>query len=220
MLAGALVSACAGPARTGSPGVAPRFVAVVGAHDNLRGWGEQAVAACRAWWPQIVAALPDPTLAPPAVVTLQAADLDPHVSAAARGDVVRVNALMLSTYPPDPNDVDVILAELIRMVQRYPEPHSRWLAEGIVSWVRDWRILTEDPDRIFDPSVVDHRTSAPAAAALLASCEGRSPGVVAAVHLALRRGQDGTATLVRRSGAPLDELWRATAASHSGAQPS
>ena len=47
-LAGVLLSACAGSARSGSPD-APRFTVSLGGRENLRGWGDQAVAACRAW---------------------------------------------------------------------------------------------------------------------------------------------------------------------------
>ena len=199
-------------------GAVPRFAVALGGREELRAWGDAAAGASAAWWPRIVAALPDPTFAPPAVVTLAVARIGVSGAVAVtQGDTVTVDADFLAAHPGDPNDVQLLAHELVHVVQKYPEGHSVWLSEGIADWIRYYVILPDDPRRAFRPGAGEtYRRGYQPAAALLDWCERQTPGVVAEVHRAMRRGQDGPATLGRLSGASLDALWRACPASRLG----
>lgn len=230
---GVLAAALAGraQAQTG-PAAVPRFAVDLGGREDLRPWADAALAASRAWWPRIVESLPDPTFVPPDAVTLAVADLpDPNAPAATRGAVTVVSAAFLRAHRGEPDTVNLLAHELVHVVQRYPEPHSLWLTEGIADWVRYYVLLPHDPGRAFraftaplspgmwrEDRYLAYRAGYQPAAALLDCCEHSRPGVVAAVHRAMRRGEDGPTLLERLAGARAERLWNACPAALHGAR--
>ena len=197
LVAGGLALVGAGPARTQPGASVPRFMVALDGHDALRGWG-------------------DATFRPPAVVVLTVGRLGaPGAVASTQGDAVTVDVDFLLAHPGAANDVQLLAHELVHVVQKYPEPRTVWLTEGIADWIRYYVILPDDPRRAFPAGVSFTRGYQPAAA-LLDWCERRTPGVVAAVHRAMRRGEDGPGTLQKLAGASPEDLWRTCPASRLG----
>lgn len=181
---------------------------VVDTHDtaDLAEWGSKAGREVLTWLPKLSTLLTSEGHTPPNEVTLR---FDPSYDGVAytQGATIVVAADWVRRHP---DDVGLVIHELVHVVQDYRGRGEGWLTEGIADYIRYW--IYEPGRRTFpiERGKSHYRQGYGTDGAFLDWIERtRSKGAVAKLNGACREGRYDAARFAEIAGTPLDELWEA-----------
>lgn len=187
---------------------------------ELRPWGEEAAARAGEWWPRLRNLLDSPEPAPETIqLVLKQSD---QGVAHRSGDRIEVMSGWVRAHP---EDLGLVIHELVHVIQNYPTGEPRWLIEGIADYLR-WAIYEGWPLQRFprpeEPAGYAQGYQA-TAGFLLWLEQGPAPGIVRRLDRALRANAYRDSLFEDWAAAPLDQLWRAyldeQAAGNAGESP-
>jgi hypothetical protein len=168
-------------------------------------WGEDAKALMEEWHPRLVNLLQTPGFEPLYEVRLVIRDSDEGI-AFAQGNHIVVSSHWIEAHP---EDIGLVVHELVHVVQHYRRPVPGWVTEGIADYLR-WAIYEGKPQRWFrrpnEPRA--YRQGYRTAAGFFLWLEAdQAPGIVARLNSAARRGEYDDDLFETATGKTLDTLW-------------
>lgn len=173
---------------------------------HLKQWGKDVQAVLVEWHPRISNLLASKGFDPPTELSVRIRDTEQGIGAT-QGTRITLSSHWIEKHP---DDVGMVVHELVHVVQGYPPGSSHWLTEGIADYIR-WAIY-EGKDLEWFPRPNEeqgYRKGYRVAAGFLLWLESElSPGVVKKLKTALRRGDYTPELFSRETGMPLDELWQ------------
>jgi hypothetical protein len=168
---------------------------------NLAAWGSNGVGLIEAWYPKIAGLLGDPPAGKPASIELileEGAGI-----AATSGDRITVFAGWIRAHP---EDVGLVIHELVHVVQAYPSPEPGWITEGLADYIRFWHFEARPQTRI-DKAKASFRDSYRTTGAFFAWVEKQHPGTVRRVHAAMRKSAYRDEIFQQATGRSVEQLW-------------
>jgi hypothetical protein len=168
-------------------------------------WAEEARRLMIEWHPRIANLLPSRGFEPPRTITLKMSSTYKGV-AATSGEAITVSSRWIEEHP---EDVGVVIHELVHVIQAYPKNDAPWLTEGIADYVR-WAIYEGKPQEWFPRPREKQgykKGYRDAAGFLLWLERDRAPGIVNRLNRALRGGTYSDEIFQKAAGLPLAELW-------------
>jgi hypothetical protein len=192
------------------PIACPRVVVDATALPEQAAWGEKAKTIVEAWFPQITALLATEGSTAPDEIRL-VIQKEMKVPAATSGATISINGKWIVEHP---DDLGMVVHELVHVVQRYPSAHRRlgWLTEGIADYIRWWRyepeyFATHGRPKI-DPAKSKYTDSYRTTAYWLAwAAKKYDLRLVRELDGALRRGEDPMPVFTKATGKDADALW-------------
>jgi len=173
---------------------------------ELREWGTQGAKLITEWHPRLCNLLPTKGFDPPNEVTLNLAKSDEGV-ASTTGNVITVSSHWIEKHP---EDIGLVLHELVHVIQSYPAADPWWVTEGIADYER--RAIYEGrPQSWFPrPSAANgYEQGYNAAAGFLLWLEvNHAPGIVNKLNSSLRRRNYSDKLFKEETGFALEELWK------------
>lgn len=168
-------------------------------------WGEDAKRLMEEWHPRLMNMLQTPGFETLYEVRLVIRDSDEGI-AFAQGNRVVVSSHWIEDHP---EDIGLVVHELVHIVQHYRRRVPGWVTEGIADYLR-WAIYEGKPQRWFrrpnEPRAYTqgYRT---AAGFFLWLEADQAPGIVARLNTAARRGDYNDDLFEEATGKTLEELW-------------
>ena len=132
----------------------------------------------------------------------------PGVAHAAGGEIVFAID-RAAAMPADSEGAGI--HELTHVYQGYGRAYTGdnvWIIEGMADYVRFGVFNKGDYGYRHDPRTQNYDGSYRITGRFMGWCEARRPGLVKALHAALRAGGKGVATWETHCGATLPELWK------------
>lgn len=142
---------------------------------------------------------------PPESIALKIEKTDKGIAATAGARIV-VSSHWIDKHP---DDIGLVLHELVHVIQAYPPGGPGWVTEGVADYVR-WGIFEGKELSWFPrPEVPQgYRRSYQVAGGFLLWLEaGKAPGIVRHLNAAMRRGQYSDDIFRKATSQSLDELW-------------
>lgn len=174
---------------------------------ELAEWGEKAKAITEEWYPRMVNLIPTKGFEPPTHIKITLRKSDQGI-ADASGAHIRISSGWIEKRP---DDIGLVVHELVHVIQNYgPNRHS-WLVEGIADYLR-WAIYEGKPQSWFSvPNQADgYRRSYQVAAGFLLWLEtDLAPGIVNKLNTALRQRKYTDEMFEKETGMNLTALWEA-----------
>jgi hypothetical protein len=169
---------------------------------DLPAWGTNAVRLVETWFPKIAGLLGDVPATGSLSVELVLEEGDGV--AATSGNRITVFAGWVRAHP---EDVGLIVHELVHVVQAYPSPEPGWVTEGLADYIRFWH-FEKTPQTRIDRATASYRDGYRTSAAFLAWVEKRYPGAVKRLHHAMRESMYQDGIFQEATGKPVDDLWK------------
>jgi hypothetical protein len=169
---------------------------------DLPAWGTNAVALVRTWYPRIAELLGDPPSDNPPAIRLVIEE--GKGVAATSGNRITVFAGWVRAHP---EDVGLVVHELVHVVQAYPSPEPGWLTEGLADYIRFWHFESTPQTRI-DKDKAAFRDSYRTTGAFLAWLEKEHPGTVKRLHGAMRMSAYQDSIFGEATGKSVQDLWK------------
>lgn len=194
----------AGPARGGQ---APALTVELDTSEvpDLRAWGEKARDLMVEWYPRFVNLIPTQGFTPPNKVALVLRKSDKGIGGTSGGRI-EVSSHWIEKHP---DDIGLVVHELVHVIQSYPSPDPGWVTEGVADYLR-WAIYEAKPLAWFHvpQEAKGYRRSYQVAAGFLLWLEsGPAPGIVNKLNTAMRKRAYSDDLFKKESGRSLDELW-------------
>lgn len=170
-------------------------------------WGQTAKELMTEWHPRITHLLATKGYEPIQTVNLTLRKSDRGIADASRNHI-RVSSGWIEKHP---EDIGLVVHELVHIIQGYGSGGHSWLTEGIADYIR-WAIYEGKPQEWFHlPNAADGYCQGYQVCGgfLLWLESDRSPGIVKKLNTALRNGQYADALFEAEAGLPLDQLWQA-----------
>ncbi len=173
---------------------------------KLRAWGEDARKTLLEWYPRICNLLPTKGFVAPSKVHLRIRKSDKGVAGTA-GNKIGVMSHWIEEHP---EDVGVVVHEVVHVIQAYPDANPGWVTEGIADYIR-WAIYDGKPQswfpvgEKFDGYKAGYRVSA---GFLLWLETDAAPGIVKKLNTHMRLGTYDESVFERESEMTLEELWQ------------
>ena len=172
---------------------------------DLQRWVDEAGKVAEEWHPRIANLLSTPQFTAPRVVELRIRKSDKGV-----GFTVGTNITISSHWiEKHPEDVGLVIHELVHVIQAYPNGGPGWVTEGIADYVR--RVIFEGRKQSWFPvpdNVDGYRKGYGAAAGFFFWLEtDRAPGIVRKLNRAMRRGQYSDGLFESETDSSLEILW-------------
>ena len=158
------------------------------------------------WHPRFTNLLASKEFAPPTRMELVLQKSDKGIGGTSGSRVV-VSSHWIEKHP---EDIGLVVHELVHIIQGYPSPHPGWVTEGIADYLR-WAIFEGKPQEWFPISAKEqgYRDSYRVTAGFFLWLESdRAPGIVRRLNAAMRAGAYEDTIFEKAAGAPLDELWK------------
>lgn len=174
---------------------------------HLQKWSEEVKAILVEWHPRIQNLLASRDFAPPKEFDVRIRNTNRGIGGTL-GTTITLSSHWIDKHP---DDVGLVVHELVHVIQGYPPGSSHWLTEGIADYVR-WGIFEGKQVKWFPRPNQErgYRKGYQVAAGFLLWLESDlSPGIVKKLNTALRRGNYSPELFSRETGMSLDELWRA-----------
>jgi len=174
---------------------------------HLQAWGEEARELILKWRPRIHNLLPTKGTPAPQQIKLCIRKSDKGL-ASTSGSVITISSHWIDKHP---EDIGVVLHELVHVVQAYPNGSPWWVTEGIADYLR-WGIYQGQPLESFPRPRIKkgYEKGYQVAAGFLLWLESdRSPGIVNKLNTAMRKGKYSEEIFRAQTGQSLDELWDA-----------
>lgn len=191
-------------ALSASPQARVEVVVDVSEAADLAAWMAQAKAVCEEWYPRIAERLASEGYTPPAKVSL-VAKKDLKIPGAASGARIEVGAAWIRKHP---DDVGMVVHELVHVVQRYPSYEPGWLTEGIADWLRYYVFEPEKPKRKIDRTKASYKDAYATTAAFLDWIQRtHDKDAVRKLNAAMRATAYRPELWREMTGKDLDPLW-------------
>lgn len=165
-------------------------------------WGADAARLIEEWFPKIEALLGLPHATNPPAIRLVFRE-GRGVAATSR-DRITVYADWVRAHP---EDIGLVVHELVHIVQAYPRPDPGWVTEGLADYIRFWH-YEKTPQTRINKSKASYRDSYRTAGAFFAWIEKHHPGTVKRINAAMRASAYRDALFEEATGKSLDELWK------------
>ena len=172
---------------------------------ELQEWGEQAKALVEEWYPRIVNLIPTRGFEPPTEVKIILRKSDRGIADASGGNI-RISSGWIERHP---EDIGLVVHELVHVIQNYGPNRQSWLVEGIADYLR-WAIYEAKPQSWFSvPRQPDgYRQGYRVTAGFLLWLESDlAPGIVNKLNTALRKRSYSDAIFETETGMNLEALW-------------
>ena len=170
-------------------------------------WGRQAKQLIEEWAPRIHNLLLSSGAKLPESIALKIEKTDQGIAATARARIV-VSSHWIDKHP---DDIGLVLHELVHVIQAYPPGGPGWVTEGVADYIR-WGIF-EGKELSWFPrpeGPQGYRRSYQVAGGFLLWLEaGKAPGIVRQLNAAMRQGQYSDDIFQKATSQTLDELWAA-----------
>ncbi|MEM9414703.1 MAG: basic secretory protein-like protein [Planctomycetota bacterium] len=172
---------------------------------ELVAWGEAARDLILEWHPRIVNLLPTKDFQTLYDISLVIQDAEGGV-AYTQGNRIVVSSGWIEAHP---DDIGLIIHELVHVIQHYRGRTPSWVTEGIADYMR-WVVYEAKPLDWF------HRPDEPrgylqgyrtAAGFFLWLEADKAPGIVTRLNTAARQRRYSDDIFVEETGMTLDELW-------------
>lgn len=177
-------------------------------------WAERAREMVLLWYPVVSACLEAPLETKEREIRLVFKEM-PGV-AHTQGDVITIAAGWVKKRP---DDLGMVLHELVHVVQGYPPSKAGWLVEGIADYIRFWMAEPAGQPKVINRATDSYRSGYRITGAFLAWIEEkyRQP-VIRETNRALRAGRYEDALFKQLTGKDLDALWQEFVASRAPAR--
>lgn len=173
---------------------------------DLADWGQEARDLMLEWHPRFTNLLASKGFTPPHRMELILQKSDQGIGGTSGSRIV-VSSHWIEKHP---EDIGLVIHELVHIIQRYPSPHPGWVTEGIADYLR-WAIFEGKPQEWFPISAKEqgYRDSYRVTAGFFLWLESdRAPGIVRRLNAAMRTGDYEDAIFENAARIPLDELWK------------
>lgn len=182
----------------------PTITVDVSESPQLAEWAAEARKKCETWLPKLQKEYDSPGHRPADAVTLFFKKGMDGVAYTARRRIV-ISSKWVTDHP---DDLGMVIHELMHVVQAYPPSKAGWLVEGIADYVRYIQFEPENKSkwRIGDKS--SYKDGYGVTASFLAWLEKKHPGIVVKLNTALRTSKYEDALFEELAGKPLDDLWK------------
>jgi hypothetical protein len=176
---------------------------------ELKDWAAKARALCEEWYPKASEALSSEGFAPPREIRI-VFQKDKKGVADTVGNVIRVAADWVKKRP---DDLGMIIHEMVHVVQSYPGGACPgWVTEGVADYVRYFLYEKKEiypKERRTGKHTDAYRTTA----SFFAWLEGgRAPGIVRKLNAAARSRTYSDALFKDAAGKDVADLWKDYAA--------
>ena len=172
---------------------------------HLKPWGDQSKVLIDQWYPRIRNLLPANGQKPPQRITLRLRKSDEGIGETS-GTTITVYSHWIEKHP---EDLGLVLHELVHVIQAYPSGHPWWVTEGIADYLR-WGIY-EGKDQAWFPRPSEkqgYKKGYQVAAGFLMWLENEiSPGIVKKLNAAMRSGTYSDDLFQKVTKLSLDQLW-------------
>ena len=172
---------------------------------ELSAWGQDAKKLVAEWYPRICHLLPTKGVKPTQTMTITLRKSDRGIADTSR-DNIRIYSNWIEKHP---DDIGLVVHELVHVIQGYRHGGPSWLTEGIADYIR-WAIYEGKPQQWF--SVTDrpdgYKQSYRVSAGFLLWIEAdRAPGIVKKLNTAMRKGLYSDELFEKETGLALGQLW-------------
>ncbi|WP_009958716.1 putative secretory protein [Verrucomicrobium spinosum] len=166
-------------------------------------WAERAKEMVELWHPIVSAYLDAPL--DPSEKEIHLVFKEMKGVAATSKNVITIASGWVKSHP---NDLGMVLHELVHVVQDYPPTQSVWLIEGIADYIRFWMAEPEGQPKQFNRAKDNYRNGYRTTGAFLAWIEKQyKTPIVRDTNLALRRATYKDNLFEEKTGKNLDALW-------------
>ncbi|HUQ70111.1 MAG TPA: basic secretory protein-like protein [Planctomycetaceae bacterium] len=182
----------------------PTIAVDVAESPELAEWSDQAKKQCETWFPKLVKEFDTDGHKPAETVTLFfKKDMDGVAHTSGRRIVIS------SKWVTDhPDDIGMVIHELMHVVQAYPPSKAGWLVEGIADYVRYFQFEPDKKSKWPINAKSSYKQGYGVTAAFLAWLERtKHPGIVLKLNAALRTSKYDNRLFEELTGRSLDDLW-------------
>ena len=177
----------------------------VSAAPELQDWGNSAESLIRDWYPRLNNLLPTKGVSPPQKITFRIKKSNKGVGATS-GNIISVSSSWIEKHP---EDIGLVLHELVHVIQAYPSGAPWWVTEGIADYMR-WGIY-EGKELTWFPrpkGKQGFKQGYRAAAGFFLWLESdKAPGIVKKLNSAMRKQQYDPKIFKTETGQALEALW-------------
>jgi len=193
----------------GSPAAAADFEITVHSDEtpHLKEWAEDSKKLLIEWKPRLVNLLSSPGFEAPKSAEIIMRKTDEGVAGTADGKIY-VSSHWIEKHP---EDIGLMVHELVHVVQDYPNGAEFWICEGIADYIR-WAIYEGKEQDWFQRPKEEggYKQGYRVAGGFLLWIESNDgPGIVSKLNRALREGNYKPELFEEATGRTLDELWAA-----------
>ena len=174
---------------------------------HLKEWAEDSKKLLIEWKPRLVNLLSSPGFEAPTSAEIIMRKTDEGVAGTLNGKIY-VSSHWIEKHP---EDIGLMVHELVHVVQDYPPRSEFWVTEGIADYIR-WAIYEgKEQDWFRRPKEEQgYRQGYRVAGGFLLWIESNDgPGIVNKLNRALRDGKYKPELFEEATGKTLDELWAA-----------
>ena len=172
---------------------------------ELRSWGEAAQDLLLEWHPRIANLLPSKGFDAPKRIELRLRKSDKGIGGTS-GHRIGVSSHWIEKHP---DDLGMVIHELVHVIQAYPDPNPGWVTEGIADYLR-WAIYEGKPQAWFPAGRHEQGYQAGyrvAAGFFLWLETDVAPGIVKRLNTSMRNRAFDTMIFTDATGKSLDGLW-------------
>lgn len=172
---------------------------------ELEPWGQEARELLLRWYPRVNNLLPSKDREPAKRISIKLRKTDKGVAATTRARIT-VSSHWIEKHP---EDMGLVVHELVHVIQAYPSADPWWLTEGIADYLR-WGIYEGKPQEWFQrPQIREgYKKGYQIMGGFLLWLETeKAPGIVSQLHTAMQQQKYSESMFEEIAGKPLDELW-------------
>lgn len=174
---------------------------------HLAQWGQSAKSLIVRWHPRLGNLLANPKAKLPQTVHLKIAKSEQGVGGTS-GTKITISSHWIEKHP---DDLGLVLHELVHVIQAYPKGDPWWITEGIADYLR-WAIYEGKQQTWFPRPKEKHgyRKGYRVAAGFFLWLEAdAAPGIVKKLNSLMKKGEYSPEIFKKETGRTLDQLWEA-----------
>jgi Peptidase of plants and bacteria len=188
----------------------PTIAFDVAESPELAEWAEQAKKQCEIWFPQLVKEFDTAGHTPAETVTLIFKKKLDGIAYTLSDRRILISSKWVTRHP---DDIGMVIHELMHLVQEYPPSKAGWLVEGIADYVRYFQFEPDKKSKWRINAKSNYKQGYGVTAAFLAWLERtKHPGIVHELNAALRTSMYDNSLFEEITGRTLDDLWAEFAA--------
>lgn len=172
---------------------------------ELNDWGICAQKTLEDWHPKISSLLANPRVTVPSKISLQLKKSEVGVGATSGTHIV----VFSGWINKHPEDLGLVVHELVHVIQHYPNPQPLWITEGIADYIR-WAIYEKKPQHSFPlpQGPEDYKQGYRMTAGFFLWLETHeSPGIVSKLNLSMQDSSYRPQLFELVTGHDLPTLW-------------
>ncbi|MDP6356144.1 MAG: basic secretory protein-like protein [Planctomycetota bacterium] len=171
----------------------------------LQEWGAETQELLVRWHPRISNLLPTEDFKATRILEFRIRKTDKGVGATS-GNRITVSSHWIEKHP---DDVGMVVHELVHVIQAYSSAKPWWITEGIADYIR-WAIFEGKPQSWFPrpAQASGYKKGYRVSAGFLLWLEsGKAPGIVKKLNTAMRHRKYSDEIFKNVAGSSLDDLW-------------